>query len=259
MKWTEDTRRQAAIDGPLARILHYPDTRFIETENWFQKITPSSGSTVLNEVAFSRNDPADIEQTIETTIAMYREHGLPVKWCVGPWTEPADLGRRLSDRGFRSWNVRGMCAATDLLVLAPTDLELVEVDADNLEDYLGAFVDGWALEPAQVANTRFAVESTLRNMPRTVRFFLARHGGSVVGTTGVAQRGAYGYLLGAQILEPHRGRGFYRGLIAARLRQLQAAGITLAVTQAREATSAPMLAHLGFETAFSSQCFVLDP
>jgi hypothetical protein len=34
--------------------------------------------------------------------------------------------------------------------------------------------------------------------------------------------------------------------------------MTLAVTHAREATSAPMLEHLGFETLYPYECLYLD-
>ena len=50
------------------------------------------------------------------------------------------------------------------------------------------------------------------------------------------------------MLPAMRGRGVYRALIAARLRQALAAGIAVATTQARAGTSAPILARLGFVT-----------
>jgi hypothetical protein len=39
---------------------------------------------------------------------------------------------------------------------------------------------------------------------------------------------------------------------------LRARGCGCAVTQAREATSAPILERLGFETLFTSRCYVLE-
>jgi hypothetical protein len=57
------------------------------------------------------------------------------------------------------------------------------------------------------------------------------------------------------VLPAARGRGAYRALVAARLAFLRARHVEYAVTQAREATSAPMLEHLGFETLFRSTCW----
>jgi hypothetical protein len=45
----------------------------------------------------------------------------------------------------------------------------------------------------------------------------------------------------------------------ARLAFLRERGIEYAVTNASEATSAPMLEHLGFETLFSGARYQLDP
>jgi hypothetical protein len=66
----------------------------------------------------------------------------------------------------------------------------------------------------------------------------------------------------------HRARGaarlavcacnFVEPLIAARLAFLRERGLEYAVTHAREATSAPMLEHLGFETLFRGACYQLD-
>jgi FMN phosphatase YigB (HAD superfamily) len=53
-------------------------------------------------------------------------------------------------------------------------------------------------------------------------------------------------------------RGVYRALVA-RLAFLRERGIAYAVTNAREATSAPMLEHLGFETLFRGACYELAP
>jgi hypothetical protein len=48
-------------------------------------------------------------------------------------------------------------------------------------------------------------------------------------------------------------------LIDERLRDAAALGFTLATTQAREATSAPILDKLGFETLFRSRVYKWQP
>jgi len=50
------------------------------------------------------------------------------------------------------------------------------------------------------------------------------------------------------VLADYRGRGLYRALVQARLAHARARGITLATSHAHEATSAPILETLGFET-----------
>ena len=72
-------------------------------------------------------------------------------------------------------------------------------------------------------------------------------------------RDDYGYFVGGAVMEEARGRGVYRCLVEARLAFLRDRGIEYAVTIAREATSAPVLEHLGFETLFRGACYELDP
>jgi len=58
-----------------------------------------------------------------------------------------------------------------------------------------------------------------------------------------------GFFLGEEReLPPFRKRGLYRAMVAARLAHARAHGIPLATSHAREATSAPILAALGFDT-----------
>ncbi len=100
----------------------------------------------------------------------------------------------------------------------------------------------------------------LLKKPRpTVQLFVARFDGEVAGSAATCVRADAGYLMGANVLEAHRGRGVYRALLEARLAALRDEGISLAVTQAREHTSAPMLAHLGFHTAFAFALYQLNP
>jgi predicted acetyltransferase len=66
-------------------------------------------------------------------------------------------------------------------------------------------------------------------------------------------------LIGAVVLDQFRGRGAYKKLIQARLADLQRAGISFAVTQARAATSAPILERMGFENAYTAKIYRFDP
>ena len=54
-------------------------------------------------------------------------------------------------------------------------------------------------------------------------------------------------------------KGVYRALLDARLTRAARLGITLATTQAREATSAPILEALGFEIAVPRADLPMEP
>ncbi|MFO0554620.1 MAG: GNAT family N-acetyltransferase [Polyangiaceae bacterium] len=253
--WTRERKLEACQRAPLVRAIRRRDTRIVERPGWYQVITPSAPPHVLNEVAFSQVDEADVERTIDEVIAEYAAAGQPVKWCVGPWTRPRDLGERLAKRGFRVTRTRGMVCETSLELGPPSTVAIEEVREENLDDYLRGMMRGWSFPEDQLAVERASHLEAMRATERVAYFFVARSMDEVLGTAWLVDRGDYGYLVGAQVLEHARGRGLYRALMAARLTHLRERGIGLAVTQAREATSAPILEKLGLDTVFRSECW----
>jgi ribosomal protein S18 acetylase RimI-like enzyme len=251
MSWTPERKLRAAIDAPLGPSACPRDTRVIERDGWFQRITPSAPGTWHNEVILSSVDERDAERVIDEIIALYRAIGKPTKWSTGPWTRPHDFGDRLARRGFTSWETRGMGCATNMRVAPGTALvRLVEDDSD-LDAYVRTNALGWATAPDDVQR-----DALRRSLGRELVAFVADD----LGAGAVLLREDYGYLVGTAVTERSRGRGVYRSLVAARLADLRARGLEYAVTQAREATSAPILEHLGFETLFRGRCYLLsDP
>jgi GNAT superfamily N-acetyltransferase len=152
-----------------------------------------------------------------------------------------------------------MGCETSLTLGGPGDVVVEEIDETTLGDFLATALLGWSVPREQAELERAVHLRALAERPRVAQFFAARADGVCLGTAGLLMRDGYGYLVGTQVLESARGRGIYRTLVGARLAFLRARGLGFAVTHAREATSAPMLEHLGFETLFRSRCFVLDP
>jgi GNAT superfamily N-acetyltransferase len=257
-RWTDDDKLWAAARAPMHRAMLRPDTQVIERPGWYQLVTPSAPGTTLNEVIWSELESAEIDRIVAEVSATYAATGHPVKWCVGPWTKPADFGPRLASLGFSSWGVRGMVAATSQGLRPPDGVDVSEVVEADLGRYIDAMIHGWSLPADQVAAERETHCRALRAQPRQAHFFIASTGNEVIGTAALIVRGDHGYLAATQVLSAFRGRGAYRALVAARLAFLAARGITLAVTQARAATSAPMLEHLGFETVFHSECYLRE-
>lgn len=263
MAWTPARRLEAAIAAPLSCALPCDDTREIVRPGWHQVVTPSSPGTTRNEIALSVVDEADAERVIDEAIATYRALGKPVKWCVGPWTRPADFGERLARRGFRAWGVSGMGIATDVRPKGGEGLGLrvrEVASASELDEWLETSLRGWDVPREHLEAERRSHAAALAASPRVVHLFSAEgDDGACVGTAGLVLRGDYAYLVATQVLAAARGRGAYRALVAARLAFLRERGIGYAVTHARDATSAPILERLGFERLFRSQCWLLDP
>jgi GNAT superfamily N-acetyltransferase len=256
--WTLDKKREDCFRAPMGRDLVRPDTTIVERPGWYQVITPSAPSGVLNEVVWSDVAEADAERVIDETVAAYRANGHRTKWCVGYWTKPHDFGERLSRRRFTSWDVRGMGRDTGNELSFPDGVRVEEVTESDVSAYVAAMLRGWSLSGEQASVEGHVHLRAFSAVPRAAHFFVALDGTEIVGTAALLLRGDHGYLSGTQVLEAARGRGFYRALVAARLKHLRDRGIGYAVTQAREATSAPILERLGFETLFRSKCYLSD-
>jgi len=249
MSWAHERKLRAAVEAPLGPSAAPADARVIARDGWFQRVAPSAPGSWHNEVLLSRVDAEDAERVIDDVVATYRALRKPTKWCTGPWTEPGDFGQRLSRRGFSSWETRGMGIATDADVHAPAaTVRRVETEAD-LDAYVATSALAWASPASPVQRDAY-----LRALGRELVPFVA----DGLGAGAILLRDDYGYLVGTAVAEHARGRGVYRALVAARLAFLRARGIAYAVTHAREATSAPILERLGFETLFRGRCYLLD-
>jgi ribosomal protein S18 acetylase RimI-like enzyme len=254
--WTFEEKLDATIRGPRGPGLHRPDTTVIEIPGWYQVITPSTKGETLNEISYSELPEDEADRVIDRVVTENRSRGVPTKWCVGPWTKPENFGRLLEDRGFTSWDVRGMAIDTSTPIDPVGGVSVVDVDEAGLDAFLDALVTGWSLE--SIEDERSSHLLALRAEPRVAHFFSAVVGGEVAGTCGLLLRGRYAYFVGGLVLEPYRGRGIYRAMVRERLAFLAKRGIGLAVVHARESTSAPILERLGFETMFRSKVYRLD-
>ncbi|MEO7734287.1 MAG: GNAT family N-acetyltransferase [Kofleriaceae bacterium] len=250
-----DARIREVFLAPVGTLVAARDTQVIERDGWYQVLTPSSGSYHGNEVIYSRLDPASAEPTVRDTIRAYAAHDAPFRWCVGPPTEPAGFGALLERHGFTWMDGRGMLVEPATWTAKPTRVALEAVTRANVEAYVVAFATGWDLALDVGARCDDVVRALATGR---FHFVMARVDGAIAATAGFVVKPAAAYLVGGNVLAPHRGRGIYRALIDHRLGQIRALGLPLAVTQAREATSAPILEALGFETVYRSRMYLQD-
>lgn len=256
--WTWEKKVDAAVQAPRSRVLARDDTVVIERPGWYQIVTPSARG-FLNEIQSSVVEPGDVDRLVDEAIATYHPLGTPVKWYVGPWSRPTDLGERLARRGFRSWDLLGMGRDTTPFDAPEGVSARVVTDAAGLRLFSDVSMRGWSMAPEQTPAHERALEKALAATPRLAHFYVASLEGEPAGTAALVLRGDYGYLMGGVVLDSARGRGVYRALVAERLAFLRAEGLGYAVTHAHADTSAPILERLGFETLFRSTCYALDP
>jgi GNAT superfamily N-acetyltransferase len=241
----EDLLHEVLV-APRAALVPLSDSRIIERPGWWQLVTPSLAQGGMNDITCTEIPEADADRIIDETIDSYVRQGIRFRWNVGPDVKPADLADRLARRGLQRSEALAMARAT---ANAPPETEgalsVEEVNLANVEEFGRVMGEGWEVDPApyDALHRRMLADPARRN-----RLFLARLDGAAAGTASYAALDRSAYLIGAVVLPAFRGRGLYRALVNARMRHAAALGLTLATSVARVETSAPILAHLGFET-----------
>ena len=220
--------------------------RVVRRPGWAQLVTPLFRQGGFNEVALARLEPAEADAVIAATIAEYDALGIRFRWAVGPDSAPPDLGARLAAHGLVGERTVVMAAAIDevLAALAVDPAIRVEaVHAGNLEAFVAVSAAGWGCDPEPL---RVYQRVLLNDAGGRTYNCVAYIDDEPVGVGNLALFERSAYLIGGVVLPAHRGRGVYRALTAARLRHAADRGLRLATTQARAASSAPILARLGF-------------
>lgn len=245
--WDERALLDEVLGPPCRAYLPLPDLRVIERPGWLQLITPSFKQGSMNGVALSRLEPSEADAIIDATIGEYGELGIPFRWNVLPHSTPTDLGERLARRGLTSHWVVGVAGSTSMPAevadVADAAIHVERVGPDRVEVFSDLVARAWECdrEPFAVLN-RMAVAHPEHGM----RLFMASYEGTPAGAASCMAFERSAYLIGGVVLSEFRGKGLYRALVAARLRDAAARGLSLATSHAMADTSAPLLLRMGF-------------
>ncbi len=240
--------------APLDAVHLRADCRIVHVPGFARVEVPSAPESWRNEV-YHCALTGGVDRVFEETFARYAELGTAWKWSVGPGSTPG-LAERLEERG-RSWTVLALgCETAGWSIPVPDDVEVRPVDLGNLEDFFAVTRVGWGTVnpyPDRLrADLRHGVETGSH------RFFVSYVQGEPMGTSSwVPRTHGPAYLSGGMVLERFRGRGAYRALIAARLRDMAAEGHERAITLSRAHTSGPILEKLGLTPLFRYPIFEL--
>jgi predicted GNAT family acetyltransferase len=227
--------------------------RVIERPGWLQIITPSFREGNMNGVELSVLEPSEADAVIDATIAEYRRLGIAFRWTVTPDCGPADLGARLARRGLSASSGVAMARATlDEPELTDPAIRVEAVGRSRVEEFTRISAQGWRLDPVPFATLHRRI---VEHPEAGQRLFLAYHDGQPAATAGYFAFARSAYLVGGVVLPAFRGKGLYRALVAARLRDAAARGLTLATSHANAQTSAPLLARMGFVSVCQYQVF----
>ena len=212
---------------------------------------PIAGPNAVRRVRVAPGRVAGLVAEVE---AAFREAGLPFVWELDDGTEPADLGTRLGELGYRlSEDLAGL--ALDLVSPAGRALQArPDPPGVTVEDALGSFAAFAAAEsvareafgggpPPELAAQRYADALAGRR-----RGFLAQVDGEPAGAGWAVTLPGGTHLNGGAVRPRFQGRGVYGAVLAARARaaaEQRSPGLT---TLARH-TSEPILCRLGFVEA----------
>ena len=239
---TDEQIREEVLVSPRHAFIETPDLRVIERPGWMQIITPSLTRGGNNEVAHAELSDDEADAVIDAVIAEYAALGVKWRWSVSPDSTPADLGERLLRRGLAFHQVVAMARATDGVAAVP-GVAIERVDARTLPEFTAVIAQGWSQDPDVLAPSHALALSSPSSRHR---LYLARIDGVAIAAAKSVWFDRSIYLQSGVVLPSHQGRGAYRALVAARLADAAAAGITLATSHARAETSAPILENLGF-------------
>ena len=120
---------------------------------------------LFNSILRAKFTPDKVETAIEAAIIPYRSRKVPVRWCTGPTTRPAELGTYLKAHGFvHDGESLGMAMDLDLLsedLPTPPGLVIERVsDIDSLRQWCHTFVYGFGM-PDFVNDAFFSLFSDL--------------------------------------------------------------------------------------------------
>jgi hypothetical protein len=223
------------------------DDEVVELLPGFTRVRGVNGN--WHAVRISSLSGDQVDTAIAVQVDYHRQLGVEFEWTVCRHDRPADLCERLARHGFEI----GQCEAILVLDLSErpdwvdlqTDHEIVRVEN---QAQLAMF--GQASEEIFGTKHAFVVNRLARSMAarstQQLGFIAMDDGRAVsVGRLETHPQSVFAGLYGGGTLASHRGRGFYRAMVAARARDAMELGARYLSVDALP-TSRPILERLGF-------------
>lgn len=252
----------AAIDPDAAwRVLVdaldvLPGAELIDREDWVQLRTPSSRVHNHNKVMRAKLKVDEVDARIAQVLADHAERGASLLWWVDQNSRPDDLPARLQAAGFVSvGRSLGMVRAVDgpPFPAPPKGVSVrqaTERDCECVGEMTGAV---WGRSTGHVAAN--LARRVFAGEAQGVSFWLAYDHRQPVGVSMLRILPSLGYLQGAAVLPPSRGKGIYRALTWARIAELHRRGLDRVVIWANPETSGPPAQKMGFTAVARAQLF----
>ena len=251
---------EVSLYAPIGPQRLADDTIVTDSSGWYRTLTPSSVWPGANEVLFSNLNERKPDEELSKVVFEYHELGLPVTWCVYPWTQPRDLGARLLARGASKSSIYAFLskASHPLEAVESVDVERIDPSCkESYDSYLDMMSSGYDLPASEKAFRARRYYQLSTGAKPCMHLFLARCKGVVAGCQGLVVKEDSGHFTGAYIVPAFRAHGVFQSLIAAGLQLLRNIGISMATGHSNE-QSAFWANRFGFQTIFTYDIYQLD-
>lgn len=224
---------RAEWDGPILRMIG-PDRE-----------------ASANAILFASLDGVAIDDAIARQIAFFAGDGRSFEWKHFSHDEPADLPQRLTAAGFRAGD-RETFVALDLARAAaqpePNGIEVRRLEDPSAFGIIAAVNEAVYGDAAHAAWLERVIADEKRSDPDSLSVYAAFAEETPVAVGWMRHRrgAAFGSLWGGSTLAPHRGRGIYSALVAARAEEARQRGCRW-LTVDCSPMSLPILERRGFE------------
>lgn len=252
---------EIVLNAPVGPQRLRDDTIVIDGNGWYRTLTPSASWPAANEVLFSNLDAQASEAEIDAIIAEYHERGVPLTWCVYPWTQPRNLGQRLLARGATKSVIEAFIGSTSLPLKIVEGVEVEQIDptSDEAYDtYINLMDTVYRLPADELAFRRKRYRELSIGPAPCMRLFFGRYQGEIAGGGALIIKEDSGHMTGDFILPAFQARGIFPSTKAARLQVLRDLGIAYATGHGNE-KSAAWGTRFGFQTIYSYAIYQLDP
>ncbi len=226
---------------PWARVVDRPALRYTASDQ---------DQHALNQVTRVRALPGVSLAALVDEVS--RAHaGVTSRWLLAPASQLPGLPPLLERAGWSFEHTHHLRVLdTSATVAVPPGVHATPVtDADGLRDCIRVAEAAFSRAPGAIRAERVADELAALDRGRVHRFVARdRETGTPLASAGLNTFPALGvgFLWGGGTHPDHRGRGAYRALVAARLDRARALGCGAVGVYARDTTSDPILAGLGF-------------
>lgn len=200
------------------------------------------------QVLYAEINAGNADEVIEGAVRQALDSGKDLEWKLYSHDTPRDLPARLASAGL----VPGETETVLVLPLEPLppwaehmEIEVREVTSLEMVEVYRTLAE--SVFDKDYSYTAGELLASLRSGRRDHLGFIAYDGEAPVGMARLYPwtENHFGGLYGGGVLRSHRGRGFYRGLLAARVRRARQLGVRRLVIDALP-TSRPIVENLGF-------------